>query len=393
MKCIYTKTFFANLLFLVLLLVQQSGFAVVIPKAPSRLAATAISPTQIDLTWVDNAADETGFELERSVDGLKFVKIADLGINAKTFSNTALPSSTKFWYRILSKNSAGKSAYSNIANATTLLAAPDAPENLMATAVSISQINLTWADSSDNEAGFQLERSLNGTAFTKIADLPANSKSYQSSNLSPATEYYFRVRAINAAGASAYSNIASATTDNIPVPEMPRDFTAVPIAPDVVQLRWAAVSANAKETIIERAKGNGGQFAQIGKVAANVLQFQDTDSLDNATNYLYRIKAVNAGGSSPYSLISIVLAQSIITALEPATGDNHIVYAFERTLFTQLDQPVSAHLQVYDLRGVQLTERKINAFSTTDLGSLSAGIYIVRIETDKEVITRKIALY
>lgn len=388
---IYTKKFSFYLLTL-MLFTQLSVIAAIIPKAPSGLVATAISPTQINLSWVDNANDETGFELERSVDGVKFIKIADVGVNVKTFQNTALLATTKFWYRILAKNTAGKSAYSNIGNATTLLAPPKAPVNLTATAISISQINLSWADSSNNEAGFQLERSLDGNVFAKIADLPANVITYQSANLSPATEYFFRIRAINAAGISAYSNIASDTTDNIPVPDMPQGLTAVPIAPDVVQLRWAAVSANTNEIIIERAKGNVNQFAQIGKVAPNVLQFQDTDSLANS-DYSYRIKAVNAGGSSPYSLISIVRANSIITGFEPANVDKHIVYAFERSLITELSQPGSARLLVFDLRGVQLTERKIAAVSSTDLSRLAAGIYVVRIETDKEVITRKIALY
>ena len=388
---IYTKKVSFNLL-VFMLFTQLSAMAVVIPKAPSGLVATAISPTQINLNWLDNAINETGFELERSVDGLKFVKIADLGINVKTYQNTALPATTKFWYRILAKNTAGKSAYSNIATATTLLAPPKAPVNLTATAISISQINLTWADSSDNEAGFQLERSLDGNVFAKIADLPANVKTYQSANLSPATRYFFRVRAINAAGTSAYSNIASDTTDNIPVPDMPQGFTAVPIAPDVVQLRWAAVSANTIEVIIERAKGNVSQYVQIGKVAPNVLQFQDTDSLANS-DYSYRIKAVNAGGSSPYSLISIVRANSIITGVEPAHVDDHLVYSFDKTLFTQLNRSISARLLIFNLSGLQLTDQKISASSTTDLSRLAAGIYVVRIETDKEVITHKIALY
>ncbi|MBC8008614.1 MAG: hypothetical protein H7067_00780 [Burkholderiales bacterium] len=39
------------------------------PAAPSSLSATANSPSQITLTWTDNATDETGFKLERSLDG------------------------------------------------------------------------------------------------------------------------------------------------------------------------------------------------------------------------------------------------------------------------------------------------------------------------------------
>lgn len=392
MKFIYTKAFsFRSIFIIILLLCQLVAKAVVIPKAPSALSATAISATQINLEWVDNALDETGFELERSVDGLKFVKIADLGVNIKTFSNTGLPASTKYWYRILAKNTAGKSAYSNIATATTFLITPNAPANLVAVSVSTVQINVSWEDNALNESGFQLERSLNGTVFTKIADLGPNIESYQNTGLIPATQYYYRLRAVNAAGASAYSNVGSATTDNIPVPAMPENFTAVPIAPDVVQLRWSAVSANAREVIIERSKGVTTQFVQIGKVAANVLQFQDTDSLAN-TDYFYRIKAVNAGGSSPYSLISIVLANSIITGNEPLPS-GPIIYTFQKTLFIALSRTASAQLQLYNVNGAKQLETRIGASFQVNLAHLATGIYIVRILTDKEVISRRIVLF
>ena len=391
MKYTCTKLFSRSVFIIFLMLSQLVAKAVVIPKAPSALTATAISATQINLSWVDNAVDETGFELERSVDGLKFVKIADLGINIRTFLNTGLTASTKYWYRILAKNTAGKSAYSNIVNATTLLTAPDAPSDLIAVSVSTVQINVSWEDNALSETGFQLERSLNGTVFAKIADLGPNIKTYQNTGLSPATKYYYRVRAVNAAGASAYSNVGSATTDNIPVPEMPQDFSAVPIAPDIVQLRWSAVSPNASEVIIERSKGVATQFVQIGKVAANVLQFQDTDSLA-ATNYYYRIKAVNAGGSSPYSLISIVLANSIITGNEPLP-DAPILYTLEKTLIVELSRSGSAHLQLYNVNGARQFEAKIGASFRANLAHLSAGLYIVRIVTNREVISRKIVLF
>lgn len=391
MNDIFTKTFKYAFFSAVFCLIQLAAWAAVIPKAPSALAATAISATQINLTWVDNAVDETGFELERSTDGLKFVKITDLAANVKTYSNTGLTPSTKYWFRILAKNAAGKSAYSNIANATTFLVAPNAPANLSAVSVSTTQINVSWVDNALNESSFQLERSLDGVSFTKLADLAANINSFQNTGLNPATTYHYRVRAINAAGASAYTNVDSATTDNIPVPDRPENFSAIPIAPDVVQLSWSAVSENAKEVVIERSKGVTTQFEQIGKVAANVLQFQDTDSLAN-TNYFYRIKAVNAGGSSLYSLISIVLANAIITGHEAPMSD-YLIYSFQKTLVIELKRPVAAQMQLYNVGGIIQMDKKITASLRTDLSGFTTGIYIVRIQTDREVISRRIVLF
>lgn len=362
-----------------------------IPKAPSALVAAVASGTQINLTWADNSDDETGFDLERSVDAVTFAKIAEVATNIKSYQNQGLDPATKYWYRVLAKNSAGKSAYSNIVAATTLDIPPVAPVSLTATSVSTSQINLLWADLSNNETGFQVERSLDGTAFSKIADLGPNVTSYQNTGLSAATEYHYRVRAVNAAGVSAYSNVSLAKTQNIPVPDAPVNFTAVPTAPDLIQLRWSAVTGNATEVVIERAKGSDEHFVQIRRQPASALQYEDRQALETA-DYYYRIKAINAGGDSPYSLIAIVRASSIITANEPVSSGN-LVYSSERALIVQLQRPGGGHLSVYDLSGHIRKSIQVSQSSRIGLEQFAPGVYIAVIRTDKEVISRRILLY
>lgn len=97
---------------------------------------------------------------------------------------------------------------------TNTPATPAAPSTLTATAVSRSQINLSWTDNSSNEDGFKIERcrGANCTKFTQIATVGPNITSYQNTGLWRNTTYRYRVRAYNAAGNSAYSNIASAKT-------------------------------------------------------------------------------------------------------------------------------------------------------------------------------------
>lgn len=94
--------------------------------------------------------------------------------------------------------------------------APDAPTNLIATATSYSQINLTWNDVSTNETSFLIERSTNNVSYTQIASVSAGSTSYSDTGLAGSTTYYYRVRASNTGGNSPYSNIASATTPVAP---------------------------------------------------------------------------------------------------------------------------------------------------------------------------------
>ena len=91
---------------------------------------------------------------------------------------------------------------------------PAAPSSLTAVAVSANQINLSWTDNSGNEQGFAVERCQGATCtnFAQIATVGANVTSFANTGLTKNKPYRYRVRAFNAGGNSAYSNIASATT-------------------------------------------------------------------------------------------------------------------------------------------------------------------------------------
>jgi fibronectin type 3 domain-containing protein len=88
------------------------------------------------------------------------------------------------------------------------------PTSATATAVSSSQINLTWIDNSGGETGYKIERktTVNGT-YAQIAQVGANVQSYHDTNgLAANTRYYYRIRATNGTINSDYSNTPSALT-------------------------------------------------------------------------------------------------------------------------------------------------------------------------------------
>jgi hypothetical protein len=88
---------------------------------------------------------------------------------------------------------------------------PAAPTNLTADLVGNSgQVNLTWTDNSNNETGFQVERSPDGSHWAVLTtQVPANTTTYRDSSAVKGQTYYYRVAAYNSVGLSAYSNVAS----------------------------------------------------------------------------------------------------------------------------------------------------------------------------------------
>jgi predicted MPP superfamily phosphohydrolase len=106
----------------------------------------------------------------------------------------------------------GATATSAAVGITIVSTAPAAPSALVATAVSSSQITLTWTDNANNESGFKIERSTNGVTYTQIATVGANVTTYADTGLARNKTYRYRVRATGTGGDSAYTNVATAKT-------------------------------------------------------------------------------------------------------------------------------------------------------------------------------------
>lgn len=90
------------------------------PATPSPLFASAVSPTEINLSWTDNANNEEGFKVERMEEGGTFSEIANVNANVTSYNETGLQKSTTYVYRIRAYNSEGNSEYSQEVSVTTL---------------------------------------------------------------------------------------------------------------------------------------------------------------------------------------------------------------------------------------------------------------------------------
>lgn len=96
---------------------NQTQPTVTKPNSPASISATALSSSSIKLTWSDSSNNETGFYIYRW-NGAKWIKIASVGANVTSYTNTGLQANTTYYYYVAPYNSSGENPSAN-ASATT----------------------------------------------------------------------------------------------------------------------------------------------------------------------------------------------------------------------------------------------------------------------------------
>jgi len=238
------------------------------PRPPANLVATPLSDIEIRLTWTDASNNEKGFKVERcqGANCTNFVQITTVGVNVTGYTNTGLSLDTVYRYRIRAYNDFADSTYTDIVTAKTF-GPPAAPSGLsvVATPNSSSKLSLSWTDPGNEETGFKLERCIGSgcTNFAEIGALPANTVDYMDKGLQANTLHRYRIRAYNAVGNSAYSNIASVKTNplGLYIPTDPKLRTWRKTNPDLstswqTDITWTDNAGTETGFKVERCRGS-----------------------------------------------------------------------------------------------------------------------------------------
>jgi fibronectin type 3 domain-containing protein len=186
------------------------------------------------------------------------------------------------------------------AGATTITVSsptPPTPTGLSAAAVSACQINLTWSPSS-GATSYNVKRgTASGGPYTTIAS-GVTGTGYNDTGRASGTTYYYVVSAVNAAGESANSAQASATTFS--GPGAPSGLNATAASSTQINLAWTDNATTEDGFKIERSTDNV-SFTQVATAGANVTTYANS-GLAGGTTYYYRVRAYDVcGNNSAYS--------------------------------------------------------------------------------------------
>ena len=281
-------------------------------SAPYGLTAEVVTTQWIHLSWTDDSNNETGFLIERVIEPNTFEAVATVEANITDYNDTTVAPATTYAYRVFAFNGSGDSLPSNTVMVTT--AAPVAPSNLVAAASALSTdlptVTLTWADNSNNETSFSIQRATN-VGFTRgltTFTVGVNVTAYTDTTVQIRTRYYYRILAFNAVGSSAFSNTVTIVTSG-QLPAAPTNLMFVSSTASSIAISWTDNAANERGFCIERSTaGASGPWVRIVIITRpNTTSYTNARLIRNRT-YWYRVQAYNAYGRSAYTnVISAML--------------------------------------------------------------------------------------
>ena len=307
---------------------------------PTQLTATELSPTQVRLQW--NAPSQTygqpiqGYEIQEVITTGVYQTVASTGGTTTSYTISGLSTNEAYTYVVIAKFSLGSTDISEEISITLTEESgkiegepPSKPINLQATATSPIQIDLTWdAPASDGGlpiTGYRIDVKVNvGEYITIVEDTGSEGRTYTHTDRTPDTDYFYKVYAINEAGTSPASNVASETPTASSAPPSsgtvsspPQNLESEMISLNQINLSWEAPAIDGGSTIsgykIE-VKKDSDAFVVLSPNTGKSTTYSHTGLLQDST-YTYRVYAINAkGDSNPSSLATVT---TIIEKEEP----------------------------------------------------------------------------
>lgn len=266
--------------------------------ALSALTVSNLKENSVTLNWTYSGDNISGFKIERKTHTGSFREIYTAPANFRSYTDTGLSQDTVYTYRVRAFTGTLDSPAREI-TIQTLLVKPSAPTGLKATALNKDRVLLEWVNTSTNVEKIVITRKTGtGTAEEIRTYSGGTATTYTDTGLHANTSYTYQIIAENRAGSS-LSNTVTIKTPAGDLPQPPNNLRETEVKKDSITLSWRDNSNNETGFKIERKTGTG-NFTQVGTTLANVTTFTN-DKLSNNTTYIYRVRAYNSFGDSPYT--------------------------------------------------------------------------------------------
>ncbi|MFH1227731.1 MAG: putative Ig domain-containing protein [Planctomycetota bacterium] len=318
-----------------------------VPNTPSDLAANAFSTSQIDLTWTDNSTDEAGFKIERAPasggQAGTYNQIDTVSASITSYSDTGLTEATAYYYRVCADNSAGSSAWSNEANATTLINPPaqvasPAPANSV-TNVPINT-QLSWASASGATSYDVYFGTVNPPPISQTS---ITITSYNPGVLAFSATYYWRIDSKNAGGTITGTIWSFSTKPPTPPAQVttPTPTNSAANVSITTQLAWASAVDTASYDVYF---GTSNPPAYITNTATTTY---NPGALAFITTYYWRMDSKNSAGTTIGQVWSFTTRAPVPPA--QATSPNPADGAINALITTTLTWATATDATSYDV--------------------------------------------
>ncbi len=275
-----------------------------IPTAPRELDLVN-GNNYVRLEWVAPAnpgnPELTRYDLFRGTTLGSVVYLANVTVGTLTYNDTTAINGNTYVYVVKAVNTVGASPASN--SVTGSPGVPPGPPTSFTATGHRNQITLNWtAPVGGGVSNYLVYRgtATGGEAATPIAIVTGTT--YQDDNVVAGTPYFYKVKANNSHGLSAFTDEKNATATPSTAPSAPLSLVATP-GNDKVTLTWTAPADNGGSPVtgyqIWRSTGSSAA-TQLATVGGSTLTYVDSSGTEG-TNYTYTVKAVNAVGASAQS--------------------------------------------------------------------------------------------
>ena len=259
-----------------------------------------LSGGSVKLSWA-KVEGVSKYEIYRSTDGGKsYSKLATT--SGTSYTDSSAKKGSTYYYKVRSVvkvgNGTEKSSFCS-AKSVTVLKAPT-----VTLTKSDGKVKLSWKAIS-GAAKYKVYRSTDNKSFKLLTT--TSKLSYTNSSVTSGTKYYYKVRAVDAAGGtSAYSSVKSG------VPIATPTLTAK-LSGTSVKLSWAKVTGATKYEIYRST--DGGKTYKLLKTVTGTSY--TNEKLTKGSTYYYKVRAVKVSGSTTYAG-SYSAAQSVMVLKAPS---------------------------------------------------------------------------